>query len=274
MDWSFITPQQWALAGLVLLAWTTLRMMIQRSRNVAEKEQQREAIIQAAKKAERKRQLDSAVPKSTMSSSNIRTAATDSSPSHASNIKNVSAKWEAEVHKIGQQIVGQIDCKMAALRTITLDANRTANRLEMLTEHLEQIAKKQIEWQQQQLAENTQTESAAGLPTVISTAELTHEAAPLTDILEELTEDLKGIRATIRLSPTFSEQPEPVTVLRLPEPQKETPVSEEPVNIRNEVEMLLNYGLEPQEIARRLNISPGEVDLILQVQQNRFDRTM
>ncbi|MDR2762264.1 MAG: hypothetical protein LBB88_06635 [Planctomycetaceae bacterium] len=52
------------------------------------------------------------------------------------------AKWEAEMFTLGRQIIGQIDSKMIAIETLTLEANRTANRLELLIEHFQQIIDK------------------------------------------------------------------------------------------------------------------------------------
>ena len=277
MNW-FINSDHWLLFGLAIIIVTMLRLTIQRMRKTAEQQERRVAAVQAAKEAERKRQMESMTPKSKVSSPKTRAPLTDPfGTPFTGNIQGIAAKWETEIHQIGRQIIGQIDCKMAALQAITLDANRTANRLEILVEHLEQIARQQIEWQQQQLARNAQAESAkissAGVPlTVIPAVESIPEAAPLTDVLKELTADLEGFHRTIRQSTTFDEQPKPVTVVRPVEPQKETSEVSS-ANLRSEVEMLSNYGLDPQEIARRLDISFGEVDLILQVQQNRLTRT-
>jgi DNA-directed RNA polymerase specialized sigma24 family protein len=186
------------------------------------------------------------------------------------NIQGIAAKWEVEIHKLGRQIIGQIDSKMSALQTITLDANRTANRLEILVEHLEQIARQQMEWQQNQREQSAETEELPieGSPTVIpATVSIPEKANPLGNVLKELADDLDDIHQTIKRSTVLMEQPEPATILRM---ASETAYS----NLRSEVEMLVNYGLEPQDIAQRLNISLGEVDLMLQVQQNRLDRTM
>jgi len=249
------------LAGIVIVSLTMLRQMVQRMRRSAEKDRQREAAIQAAKNVERKRQQEALLPKASVSSPKTRAPLGDPfGTPFAGGVQGVAAKWETEVHQIGRQIIGQIDCKMAALQAITLDASRTANRLEMLVEHLEQIARKQIEWQRQQLA---LTDGVGLSPNVISATEPILDATPLTDVLK----DLEGIRQTIRQSNTYDEPPTLATVLR---PVPESHGAETPENFRSEVEMLLNYGIDPQEIARRLNISPGEVDLVMQVQQNRI----
>ncbi|MGL4594312.1 MAG: hypothetical protein ACRCUY_06245, partial [Thermoguttaceae bacterium] len=56
-------------------------------------------------------------------------------------VPNSVAKWEAEIHQIARQMIGQLDCKMVALQSITAEANRVANRLELLVEHLESLSK-------------------------------------------------------------------------------------------------------------------------------------
>ena len=246
------------MLGIIIIIVVQLRLISRRTRENAKKRRQQEAMQQAAEKAERKRQRELVIPKSKVQPSQTRGPMPDPlGTAFTGNIQGIAAKWEAEIHQIGRQVIGQIDSKMAALQAISLDANRTANRLEILVEHLEQIARQQIEWQQSQLV---QTES--GTPsTVIPVTEPVPDAAPLTEVLQELTNDLEGFHKAIRQSTTFAEQVEPATILRLSELQAKS--------IRDEVEMLSNYGHDTQEIARRLNISLGEVDLILQVQRNQ-----
>ena len=257
-----INPQHIFLLALVIIALTMLRLMVQRMKKNLEKEQERKAIVKTAQEVARKQHFETVIPKSKVTPSKTRPPMVDPfGLPFSGNIQGIAAKWEAEIHQIGRQIVGQIDCKMAALQAITLDANRTANRLEILVEHLEEIARKQIE-------RNAQADAATVLSTVIPATESVSEVAPLSDVLKELTDNLEGIRKTLKQSTTFGETPELISILRQTEPK------EEPANLRGEVEMLSNYGLEPQDIAQRLNISLGEVDLMLQVQQSRFDQIM
>ena len=263
-DWMPIDDQYIALLGVVIVVLIMLRLMVRRIRKAAEREQHREATVRAAQAAERKRQQEIVIPKSKVSSPKTRAPLVDPfGTPFAGNAYGAAAKWEAEVHQIGRQIIGQIDCKMAALQAITQDANRTANRLEILVEHLEQITQQQIAQTGSAKADATDVP-----PTVIPATEPVPEAAPLTDVLQ----NLKDIRQTIRQSASFSEQPALATILRPVESQEEASTNALPVNLRSEVEMLANYGLDTQEIARRLDISLGEVDLMLQVQQSRARR--
>jgi len=261
MDWivDYLAP-----IGLVIICLTMLRLMVRRMQKAAENERQRKADIQAAQAAERKRQRETIAPRSKVSSPSTRAPLVDPfGTAFVGSVRGVAAKWEMEMHQLGRQVIGQIDCKMAALQAITQDANRTANRLEMLVEHLEQIAKQQIDLNA--LAESADT------PSNVIPAALAPDAAPLAVALKELTDDLNGMRNAIKQNSALHESPEPVAILR---PVAGDYVHESSSNLRNEVEMLSNYGLDPQEIARRLDISLGEVDLMLQVQQNRLDRTM
>ena len=260
------------LVGILIIIMVLMRQLGQRRRRSNQQQRQRDATLRAAQEAERKNQMQTqtAIPRTKVASSKTRAPLADPfSTPFVGSIQGSAAKWEAEIHQLGRQIIGQIDSKMAALQAITLDANRTANRLEILVEHLEQIARKQIEWQQQ-TAQNGAAESSETVSSVIPATESAPEAAPLAEVLREIDGDLKGFRSAIQQSNTFGEQAAPVTVLRLAEQQAAVPESDSSSNIRGEVEMLANYGLEPQEIAQRLNISLGEVDVILQVQQNRW----
>ena len=264
MEWISNNSEYILLLGVVIVALSMLRLTFQRMRKIAEQDRQREVAVRAAKDAERKQQLSAVLPKSKVSSPKTRAPLIDPSGTpFAGSVQGIAAKWETEVHQLGRQIIGQIDCKMAALQAITLDANRAANRLEMLVEHLEQITQKQIEWQQHQPEMS---------PTVVPATGLASKAVPFTDALQELTENLKGFRSAIRQSAMFDEQSEPATILRLTEPLGATSASAASENLRSEVEMLSNYGLDPQEIARQMDISVGEVDLILQVQQKQPGR--
>ena len=272
------------LLGLVVVIVVMLRQTLLRIRKNAEKKRQHHEAIQRAKEAERKQQMQTTMQKLEVSSPATRMPKRDPfASSFTGNIQGVAAKWEAEIHKLGRQIIGQIDSKMAALQTITLDANRTANRLEILVEHLEQVARQQIECQQSQIAksqmpQNAEAESgtesgevepdANVIPAVIPAVQSVSDAAPLGIMLKELSEDIEGIHKTIKKSTAFIETVEPAVVLRLAELQANLKASDS-AEIRGEVEMLSNYGIDAEEIARRLDISLGEVDLILQVQRSR-----
>ena len=245
---------------IIIFIVVLLRQISQRHRQNVHKRRQFEADRQSALETERKQQALVVRPKAKVPVSKTRIPLGDPfGTPFAGAIQGSAAKWEAEIHQIGRQIVGQIDSKMAALQAITLDANRTANRLEILVEHLEQIARHQIEWQQSQMAQNAQ--ASALVPNVIPVTESPPESAPLAEVLKELADDLEGVHKAIEQSVTFGKQPEQATVLRLSEFQTK--------NLRGEVEMLSNYGLDVREIAQRMNISPGEVDIMLQIQEHR-----
>ena len=248
------------LVGILIIIMVLLRQLGARRRQDIRQQRQREVTIRSAQEAERQSKSQVLLPKSKVIPPKTRAPLGDPfGTPFVGSIQGHAAKWEAEIHQLSRQIIGQIDSKMAALQAITLDANRTANRLEILAEHLEQIARNQIE---QQAA----TESSEAPSTVIPATATPSEAVPLADVLREIDGGLKGIRKAIRQSTAFSEQIAPATVLRLAELQA-APATNSSANIRGEVEMLANYGLKPQEIAQRLDISLGEVDVILQLQQ-------
>ena len=283
----FSDPYIWLSVGILLVIIVLMRQLSSRQRYNVQRQRERAAIIKTAQEAEHKNKgltQTATLQKAKVVQSQTRIPLSDPfGVPFTGAIQGKAAKWEAEIHALGRQIIGQIDSKMAALQAITVDANRTANRLEILVEHLEQIARQQIEWQQNQMVQSQTTQNAemesmaeSNPPAVIPVAATATipEATPLTEVLKELADDLEGIHKTIRKSTTFSEQAEPATILRLEELQEGTPKADSSSNLRDEVEMLANYGLKPQEIARRLNISLGEADVMLQIQRNRLERTV
>ena len=276
-----IEPYSIAVLGILFITFVMLRLTIRRFRKNNEQEWRQEEAMKTAQTAVRKQQMMSSIPKSKVSAPQTRAPLSDPfGTPFAGNIRGMAAKWEAEIHQLGRQIIGQIDSKMAALQAISLDANRTANRLEILVEHLEQIARQQIEWQQNQIAQNTPnaetvfegSATADASPTVVPATESASQAVPLNVVLKELADDLQGIHTTIKRSTTFAASkldglPDRATILRPTDWQTQAADSYSYSNLRGEVNMLSDYGVEPAEIARRLNISPGEVDLILQVRE-------
>lgn len=135
------------IAGVVILTTSLLLHLRKRSKIEAEKKAQRRAAALAAKEAERKRQLQTGAPIKIKPGS-LASKAVDRIPLTEPYDHTFSgtaaprqiAKWETEIHQIGRQMIGQLDSKMVALQTLTLEANRTANRLELLVEHLERLA--------------------------------------------------------------------------------------------------------------------------------------
>jgi heme exporter protein D len=245
------------LLGIVLVIIASLNQARARLRRSAQKQKKRDSAVKAAQEAERKTQMLTALPKAKVQAS-VPMPDPLGIP-FTGMIQGNAAKWEAEIHKLGRQIIGQIDSKMAALQAMTLDANRTANRLEILVEHLEQFARTQMQGQGQgqPIAETSET--------VIPAAESPTEVAPLTEVLEELTDELEDIRTKIKQSTAFREEPQQATILRLAELQKGgLQGNDRSAVLRSEAAMLANYGLDSTEIARRLNISQGEVEIMLQ----------
>lgn len=262
------------IAGITIVIIVLLRQLGQRQQMNTRRQKEREKMLKAAQEAERKSQMQACCgQQSKVIQPKTRVPLGNSlGVPFTGNIQGVAAKWEVEIHTLGRQIIGQIDSKMSALQSITLDANRTANRLEILVEHLEQIARQQMEWQQNQLTQKQREQDAETgsptdePPTVIPATAPVPNADPLGNVLQELADDLEDIHKTIKRSTVLMERSEPLTILRQ---ATDAPHS----NLRNEVEMLANYGFDPQDIAQQLNISLGEVDLMLQFQQNRLDRT-
>ncbi|MCL2710633.1 MAG: hypothetical protein FWE95_07115 [Planctomycetaceae bacterium] len=188
----------------------------------------------------------------------------------ADNIKEIATKLEAEVWQAGQHAIGQLDRKITALQTATLEGNRMANRLEVFAEHLEQTAQKKMEWQQQQqIVRHARAEAAKVLPTFLPTSTPAPETISFNDVLKEIAainDDVDDVSMKIRQIEAFGKKPEIAALLQPPESFIEPP-SEMILKLHEDVKILSFDGLESYEIARKLDISPIAVDLILQTQE-------
>lgn len=175
------------------------------------------------------------------------------------------AKWETEIHQIGRQTIGQIDSKMVALQTILLEANRAANRLEILLERLNEISKPT----QTIPRERDVASEPTAKPFVPQELREIPESAP-----ESVQKNHEGEveRATVLKLGTTEEPSD-----RRPAPFSSNSAQNAPRDIkaalsdverakldhRQQVEMLDDYGYSPNDIAQNLNITVGEVELIL-----------
>jgi hypothetical protein len=94
------------------------------------------------------------------------------------------AKWEAEIHQIGRQMIGTLDSKMVALQTLTQEANRVANRIELLLERFEQLTETQFQPKVSQNEEKIPPKPPENLPYLIpaNTTELPAKSLVLNDL--------------------------------------------------------------------------------------------
>ncbi len=211
------------------------------------------------------------------------------------------ARWETEIHEIGRQIMGRIDSKMVAMQTLTLEANRSANRLEVLLERLEHVVKQHVAQphvvqqpaperetvQNGEIAPATETVTVTEdkeSKNVISVDSQNAKLVSYTDILKDLEleiDDLSESAFSGSASPenVLSEldaaapatilkaETAPPDVLSLSSPSlpggMTTPPAVSGLDLRKQVEMMSDYGYTPRQIAQSLNITLGEVDLML-----------
>lgn len=135
-------------AGVAIFSTMMILQVRLRYQREARRAAERRAAAQAAKEAERKRQAMTGEPLKVKLAATSRVAP-DRVPlgepfdaAFAGGVPPRSiAKWETEIHQIGRQMVGQIDSKSVVLQTLTMEANRAANRLEILIDHLETLLK-------------------------------------------------------------------------------------------------------------------------------------
>jgi hypothetical protein len=139
------------VAGIVIMTASLLLHQFKRRRIELEQQAKRRAATDAIRETERK-QLSQTVktaktkPEKSYSAMPERIPLPDLSNQQftgAYSPRNI-AKWEAEIHQIGRQMIGTLDSKMVALQTLTQEANRTANRIELLLERFEELAQSQF----------------------------------------------------------------------------------------------------------------------------------
>ncbi|MDR1964610.1 MAG: hypothetical protein LBQ50_12585 [Planctomycetaceae bacterium] len=349
------------IAGIIITTASLLLHQFKRRRLEAERQAKRRAVAEAAQDAERKRQpMKESVkikPERSYAGASERVPLADLSERQfngAYSPRNI-AKWEAEIHQIGRQMIGTLDSKMVALQTLTQEANRAANRMELLLERFEQLAQFNAKPPQNKepsqqflarekefLAREKENEETPRQPEHFSgfipagTAELPAQSLVLNDFESELDRFEQQItaeppepvpHATIlkieesnplnRFASTGSLQPnatlataKPFTASKLPETGNGTKPSyyEKPLppplplqrttnlsfgslyddelaerergkvfavaapahsssrlDLQKQVEMLHNYGYTPRQIAQSLNVTVGEVDLMLKL---------
>ncbi len=135
------------IAGIVILTAVLLRLVFKWYRSEARRKAEQQIAAQKARKAVRRKQTQ--LGEEVKAAHVVSRVAPERVPLSEPYDKTFTggatpqsiAKWEAEIHQVGRQMIGQLDSKMVALQTLTLEANRAANRLEILVEHLEKISK-------------------------------------------------------------------------------------------------------------------------------------
>ncbi|MDR3109675.1 MAG: hypothetical protein LBU65_08310 [Planctomycetaceae bacterium] len=205
------------LIGIVIIIMTLVMQLRSRNKKNAQKQSRKKEAIQAAHEAaQRKIAASGAVPKSKVGNrpSERRIPLEDHTATlfTGNAMPRQFARWETEIHQIGREIIGRIDSKMVALQTLTLEANRSANRLEILVEHLEALAKQITDKIAKPAIEGEQSEQ-----TVIpfhQNAELLDEAEPLVNVLRELKAGLDSVHETIQQQTTLQSELAPLTILQ------------------------------------------------------------
>jgi hypothetical protein len=128
--------------GLIVIIVSVLQLR-KRYRQESERQKNQLAAISAAQEEERRRQKQKGEEQrqkpGTPELNRVPIAPPPQDKFTGTIPQGQIAKWEAEIFTIGRQIIGQIDSKMVAIETLTLEATRAANRLELLIEHFEQL---------------------------------------------------------------------------------------------------------------------------------------
>lgn len=381
------------VAGIVIITASLILHQFKRRKLELEQKTKRREAAKYALEIERKQQLQSGktVKEKSSCTAPDRIPLSDLSDKQfngAYSPRNI-AKWEAEIHQISRQMIGTLDSKMIALQTLTQEANRVANRMELLLERFEELAKNQFNsnlqneepTQSPTNEEETLSKLPENLPNLIpaGTAELPAKSLVLNDLqpdqlqqtnthktletiphvtilkVEETKKENKTEKWTSteslgqHLAPTIALStnnpltfgslglPEGKIDGKLPETRKETkspyyekpiysqemtnnslrngvtgtvaktkplqkqenlsfnslyddeladrehgkvfavansstnpqPITDSHLNLQKQIEMLANYGYSPRQIAQNLNITVGEVDLLLKLKSEK-----
>lgn len=148
------------IAGVIILTMSLFLHLHKKHRLEAQRKlDRRKAALEAREKAIRQQKMMGEPVKLKPASTNLDRIplpdAVDKTFTGSFSPQSI-AKWEVEMHQIGRQMMGQIDSKMIALQTLSMEANRSANRLELLIEHLEQLIEKSQEHVEiKEVAKNT-----------------------------------------------------------------------------------------------------------------------
>jgi hypothetical protein len=134
------------ILGIVIIIISLMVQLRKRYKSESErKKKQYEAILKAQKEKRDELIQKGEDPKNkpgTAEITRIPIGAPFSNKFAGTSAQGQLAKLEVEIYSLGRQLIGQLDSKMVAIETLTLEANRTANRLELLIEHFEQITNK------------------------------------------------------------------------------------------------------------------------------------
>ncbi|GHT09811.1 hypothetical protein FACS1894170_01020 [Planctomycetales bacterium] len=293
----FDIPSEYlALVGIAIVIMTLMLQLRSRSKKTAKQKQQEKAAVKAAWEAEKKRAVQTGKAlKSTAENAplpdRMPLGEPLGTPFTGAMLSKHIAKAEIEIHQLGREIIGRIDSKMVALQTLTLEANRTANRLEILVEHFEQL------YANNQHSNNGKSENEKHnvIPIAEAAAKL-DDAEPLADVLEELQEDIANISKVIRdktvlktaspqtdgvlkiLEPVLTPTPVPRSLsldslyhapANTEQPSVEVPKTSPQLDVRKEVEVMSNYGYTPEQIASSLGITVEEVELVQKLRNDK-----
>ena len=148
------------------------------------------------------------------------------------NVPPAVADWEVEMHDFAREVAGQLDSKMSGLSSLIREADRAASRLEAAVAAAERKG----------VALRPETSALpADAPDRHPPSPPIDQAAPLKAV------------SSPALSAVATDASE------LPSPDRRY----------DEIYLLADYGFDTNEIARRVNIPAGEIQLILSLRTRR-----
>lgn len=219
------------ILGVVIATASMILHLRKRFRQEAERKRTQQAAAKAAREADRQRQIQRGreVKPVQESRQSVGAPRVPLREPYADTFDGAAAprqiaKWEAEIHQIGRQMIGTLDSKMVALQTLTLDANRAANRLELLLEHMEELVRQVQTPAPTPVQKNQASEPVPEpIPKPVATQKSIPEPTP--DPSQAETQKLKEVESVETVSDQVDEKPTPSLIPRDQVTEKLDPLS-------------------------------------------------
>ncbi|MDR0869293.1 MAG: hypothetical protein LBN39_00725 [Planctomycetaceae bacterium] len=276
------TTSCYIIAGIAILTFSLFRYQIKRKQREVKQmaERKKQARLTAEAEQKRQQQLGEQVRQKTY-------AGRATLPEPVRDVFTGGAtpkqilKWELEIDEIGRRMLGQLDTKMSAIQAMLLEANRTANRIEILLETLEKYKNPANSFSHSGYAAGGKNEkfelSELEVPQESVAKVAAEESKPVTvlrEIKNEPATELPGLSALSAEAGITDSRPlnESTRVgshfdSLFSETNRSYRPIHPPLELKKQIETLADYGYEARQIAQNLNITVGEVDFVLSLRE-------
>lgn len=190
-----------------------------------------------------------------------------------SRLSDHAARLEVQLYDTGRELLGELQSKMGSLEHLIRDADRAANRLEAALQSLERLGKAMPKASDETVPESQQpTQEIAGAVEALKSLE--RSLQEITPPSSAPSSDTSSAEPSSGFTPSSFETwnatiDESISSPTSDEPETPAPDDNGLERRYEEVYTLSDYGFEPLEIASRLGMKAGEVELILGLRSKR-----